>query len=216
MSAASTPAARQLADEQLAALRRLLEVGLKLAEALQADVTAAVTGVSEERAALKDAAGQDVWIPLAPAPVFTGDVALAYARISRAVRLTLAMQTRVLRGLEPGRREDAAPQPARPRDASAALTDSDTESPERLTDRDDLDALLELPFDEAVAVICDDLRLASAHAATADAGEACEDRAAPNAPADVRMAIHPTAPHRPIVAANPSPARPPPRRNRSP
>jgi hypothetical protein len=187
MSPAPTPAERQLADEQLAALRRLLEVGLKLAEALQADVTGAVTSVTEERAALKDADGQDVWIPLAPLPVFTGDVALAYARISRAVRLTLAMQTRVQRGLEPSRREAASPQPAR---SAAVPAQGDTESRERLIDRDDLAELLELTFDEAVAAIRRDLGLNATPS---------------NMPSRSRTGNHPAALRRPIAAGRPDP-----------
>lgn len=66
MTTTPTPADRQLIDEQMAALRRLADVGLRLAEALGTDVVGAVTGVDEERGVLRGPGGQDAWIPLGP------------------------------------------------------------------------------------------------------------------------------------------------------
>lgn len=139
--------------------------------------------------------------------MFRDDVALAYARISRAVRLTLAMQTRVLRGLEPGRRE--APPPHGARSQAVATADGDAEARERMVDRDDLEGLLDLPFAEAVALICHDLGLAP-EPAVAPAAAAAAARSNP-IPSD-----RPAAVSRAIASGRPSPQPKRPRRNRSP
>jgi hypothetical protein len=93
-------AAPTLAEIQLAQLRRLADIGLDLADALRGDVLGAVRSSARERAMLES--GEDnVLIAMPLAPVFPGDIGLTFGRLSRAIRLTLALQTRILRGLEP-------------------------------------------------------------------------------------------------------------------
>lgn len=76
---------RGVLERQLAVLGRLAEVGLNIALAV------------ERRALAAEAAEADA--PDA-APGVAGDVALAYARVSRAVRLTVALQGRVVKELQ--------------------------------------------------------------------------------------------------------------------
>ena len=85
-----TPA-RTLAEQQLAMLTRLAEIGLNAAAAV------------ERRAlALAEASGE-------AGPIGT-DPGLAYARIARAVRMTIALQSRLLKELAaPGEAEPRAP-----------------------------------------------------------------------------------------------------------
>lgn len=73
--AAGSP--RALIERQLWVLGRLAEAGLNLALAI------------ERQATTEDAA-----------PVVEGDIALAFGRVSRAVRLTLALQSRVIKDLQ--------------------------------------------------------------------------------------------------------------------
>ncbi|CAN7565864.1 hypothetical protein LJR225_004187 [Phenylobacterium sp. LjRoot225] len=68
--------ARAVAQRQLQVLGRLAEIGLSIAGALEQQVTAE------------------------GAKLAAGDAALAYARVSRAVRLSLALQSSVLEGLQ--------------------------------------------------------------------------------------------------------------------
>jgi hypothetical protein len=151
-----------LAEEQLETLRELAKVGLELAQALRGDFVGAVGAAARERNALAAAEGQDIMVPLSPMPAFTGDIGLTFGRISRAIRLTLALQTRILRGLERPERALGEPRPspnapaitAVLRAAADAFDDHETE---RLADRDDIEALAELPFAEAVALIRRDL-----------------------------------------------------------
>lgn len=107
LSAAATPGAsdapatadgalRAVLERQLAVLGRLAEAGLNIAL------------VVERRAMAAEAAEADAAeaAPVA-APEASGDVALAYARVSRAVRLTVALQGRVVKDLQ-ALDEDAA------------------------------------------------------------------------------------------------------------
>jgi hypothetical protein len=151
-SSEALPTAQALARAQLALLGELAQIGLELARDLRADVGGQVRSTARERAALET---DDALIPLQPPPAFPGDVCLAYARLSRAVRLTLALQTRILRGLE--QRESAQAAIVRPRPAAGG--DGERPSRERLTDPDDLAALAELPFEAAVDFVRRELGL---------------------------------------------------------
>jgi hypothetical protein len=75
--------ARGRSERRLAAAHELVEVGLDLARALRAEVMAQVSGVENAEG---EAAGK---------PVFGGDVALAYSRIARAVRMSLALEAMI-------------------------------------------------------------------------------------------------------------------------
>jgi hypothetical protein len=168
------PSPQALARAQLALLGELATIGLELAQDLRADVKGQVRSTARERAALESP--DDAFIPLAPLPVFAGDVGLIYARISRAVRLTLALQTRILRALA---RPDQPDVPAADWSKSAPASRSGRQaledgSRERLTDPDDVALLAELPFEDAVAIIRRDLGLVAGQAAHSPAAEAAK------------------------------------------
>ena len=104
------------------------------------------------------------------------DAALAYARAARAVRLTIALQSRLLNDLAALDRDDHLAETSRvakrrnrihrvvERAIEAAHDDEEEverlsmDAWERLTDEDDAD-LAGRPFDEVVARICEDLGL---------------------------------------------------------
>lgn len=107
LSAAATPgdeaapatadgALRAVLEGQLAVLGRLAEAGLNIALSVERRATAADAAEADAPDAGPEAA-----------PVASGDVALAYARVSRAVRLTVALQGRVVKELQ-ALDEDAA------------------------------------------------------------------------------------------------------------
>jgi len=68
-------------QRRLALAHELAEIGMDLARALRAEVMAKVSQSAEDEPAR--------------APVFGGDVGLAYSRIARAVRMTLALEALV-------------------------------------------------------------------------------------------------------------------------
>lgn len=194
LSAAATPGAsdapatndgalRAVLERQLVVLGRLAEAGLNIAliverRAMAADAAAAVTPDAGPEAA-------HVAAPVAP----SGDVALAYARVSRAVRLTLALQGRVVKELQAlneeaakrrirgeaeagrARREAEAQRKARveriverliraeARDEAEGERLAD-EAYERLDSDDIYGQLTERPVSEIIARICRDLGLA--------------------------------------------------------
>lgn len=74
--------ARGLIQRQLAVLGRLAEAGLNIALAVERQATAAEPATEAE--------------PADTVQVVQGDVALAYGRVSRAVRLTIALQARLV------------------------------------------------------------------------------------------------------------------------
>lgn len=95
-------------ERDLAVLGRLRDLGMAIAEALGRQVEAAPA------AAAPDAA-EDPAPP--PAPLFTGDLVLGFARLARAVRVTVALRARLIGELEAvdelqdrrtGHRRDAA------------------------------------------------------------------------------------------------------------
>jgi hypothetical protein len=81
-AAASVCAAQARAARQLAMLQELAEIGLQMARA-----------VRDEALACVDAAEDDA--PRPPSRFGNGDLGLVYSRIARAVRQTLALETRV-------------------------------------------------------------------------------------------------------------------------
>ena len=148
------------AEERLRILRDLAELGLRLARRLVSD-----NGVYSD------------------APVASGASAEAFARVSRAVRLTLTLEARMdddLAALRAGP-VTAAPVAERGRKASPGRRDqirervrevidrevaADHEAMEtfadfneRLFDSERYDAFLDLPFEDAIAAICKDLGL---------------------------------------------------------
>ncbi len=150
--------AQALVRDRLAMLTRLGDAGLAIALALERQVT----GEAE-------------------APVTQGDPALAYARVSRAVRMTVALQIKLIQDLPALQAGEATArvQCARRRTADRAgrlecildevvlsQTDDDdaeqlcAEAAERLEDEILHDGdVLDRPFSEVVADICADLGL---------------------------------------------------------
>lgn len=162
--------ARALIERRLVMLGRLAEIGMEIAEAAGSRATA-----GEARPA-KPAKG-------------IADPALAYARAARAVRLTLALQSRLLEEramLERGETCALAAEASRRRDRVHARVEEAIEAArgdgmegefpefeeaddperlssaawERLVETDDAE-LMARPFDEVVAVICRELGLPS-------------------------------------------------------
>lgn len=143
-------------ETQLALLGRLAEVGVQIVEAIGRQVT-----------------GPPGAPFAAPAPkLFQGDIVLAFTRVARAVRLTVALRAKLAFELEAWRRGEA------PAQAAEADTDDDSEAglepevepqeraeaverfggPEREA-RDDIYALLDRPAGEVIDLICRDLGL---------------------------------------------------------
>jgi hypothetical protein len=174
-------AGEALIAQQMAALTRLTEIGMEIAE-------------SAGRAARLAEAGELG----ADAP----DPALTYARAARAVRLTIALQSRLAKDLTAlaeaetrargaaaarqrdriHRRIERAAETERPDAAEVERLSSDAW--ERLTEADDAE-LLDLPIDEIVARICADLGLSPDWAASAFP---CQDHPAGEGPAPLGQA----------------------------
>jgi hypothetical protein len=136
------------AERQLAVLGRLAEAGLEIAVALEAQ-----------------AKGGPVVAP--------GDIAMAYARVARAVRQTIMLQSRLIEA-QRAQDESQAARKAAARSSAARLVRgaieddgiNDTERAERLhaeaaerLQAENFTDLLSRPFGEAVAGICRDLGL---------------------------------------------------------
>jgi hypothetical protein len=110
-------------------------------------------------------------------PIDFAETSLAFARISCAVRLTLALHARLEAGSYrpfPGAARDADPEtgrPVAPRPAASDMSDARLgDPPEHLSDRNELAALLDQPAGVLIARICRDLGLAPDQAAAAQAG----------------------------------------------
>jgi len=189
--AASVDWSRPMADRQLQILGRLAEAGLEIAVALEAQ-----------------AKGGEV--------VVEGDIAMAYARVARAVRQTIMLQSKLvetLRDQERARAErKAAARAGAARIVRGAIEDdcgADEERAERLgaeaaerLQHEDFADLLARPFGEVVADICRDLGLSPdglALAETCYAAEAAlharpgEASSAPHAPEGVEVQWLPLA-----------------------
>jgi len=166
--------ARGLIGRQLAVLGRLAEAGLNIALTIERQAMAA-------EAASAEAASAEAAAP--------GDVALAYARVSRAVRLTVALQARLVKDLQAldevaarmrageraaaarERTEREAARKARVeriverliRDETRDEAEADRladEAYERLEHDDIYGDLLRKPVSEIIALVCKDLGLA--------------------------------------------------------
>jgi hypothetical protein len=185
---------RGLIEQQLAMLARLAEIGMEIAEAAGRRARVLADG---------DGAGADATDP-----------GLSFARAARAVRLTLALQSRLTEGLTALDRAEAVArvgEAARRRHrihrrieeaAEAERIDAveverlSSDAWERLTDEED-DDLLSRPIDEILALICRDLGLSPAFAASAFTA---------TDPERVRDPPAPPSPTRPRVAGPPRPA----------
>jgi hypothetical protein len=145
-------AARALVEGQMAALTRLAEIGMEIAEA------------AGRQASAPDGGGALV------------DPGLTYSRAARAVRLTFALQTRLARDLAGLGRDEKHARRRRihhlvkhaidteqmdEAEAEAEQTDDgeqlSAEAWERLNDDESLEDLAGLSLGEAVALICKDL-----------------------------------------------------------
>src|SRR3569833_311014 len=161
--------ARALIDAQLAMLRQVAEVGLQMTLEIG-----------------RQARGE---VPEGQAPTGLGDLALAYSRASRALRLTVMLQSKLVHDrAEIGRRAKldagfaASREPAPPLDPATqhkyrverivervareavgddaeALDKLMTEAGDRLDDEDLYGQVLDRPVGELVALICRDLDL---------------------------------------------------------
>ncbi len=167
---------RGLIERQLWILGRLAEAGLNIALAI-------------ERQATRGEATGTEGAPPEAVPVAKGDLALAYGRAARAVRLTIALQARLLKelqALDEGAARKFAAEAAKPdRDRQTAQAARkarveriverliraearDEAEGDRLTDEayerlehDDIYGdLLRKPVSEIIALVCQDLGLA--------------------------------------------------------
>lgn len=171
-------APRALIERQLWVLGRLAEAGLNVALAIEQQATAA----AEAPDAAEPAATPE------PGRVVQGDVALAYARASRAVRLTVALQAKLIKDLQALDEAAARLRRGEQADAERARRTLETARKERveriverviraeLSDEDEVDRLAEaawerldhdeiygdltaLPVGEIIERVCRDLGL---------------------------------------------------------
>jgi hypothetical protein len=138
---------RALVEAQLRMLTRLAEIGMEIAEV----------------AGLQAKASLDGAVP-------SVDPGLTYARVARAVRMTIALQSRLLKELPALNRALVEARRRRVRrlvDQAIEAEHDDADEIERLSDEalehlrdpDDLAELLNRPIHEVVALICKDLGL---------------------------------------------------------
>jgi hypothetical protein len=167
-------------ERQLELLGRLAEIGLGIAEAVG-------------RQAAQDG-------PSRNSPAFTGDLALAYARASRAVRMSIALQSRLMAERREAAITTAAnarmsavrDRPARraridrivERLARDAYEDDEeevercvAEAAERLNDVDVFGDVLDRPVSEIIALICHELDISPDWAALAEEAWARQEMA---------------------------------------
>ncbi len=163
-------AAEARTARHLAMLQELAEIGMQMARAVRDEALARAEAVDEDA-------------PGPPSRFGNGDLGLIYSRIARAVRQTLALETRVAEGIEKARFErqrahvasvraafqdrqneirdyvaeaieaEAAERKSSDREVERLLDDLD----ERLEDGVYDDALADAPIGDLVARICDDL-----------------------------------------------------------
>jgi hypothetical protein len=210
--------ARALAARQLEVLERLAEMGMAVARAVerQAQALAAMPPAPAEPGG--GAEPSDACEPCgAEAPPETSlgggrgvqGLAMAYARVARAVRMTLALQSRVLRDLEAVERQASCSAPfeagqrasaraerkrriariltrvidaAAPDDAPEAIDALSAEASERLADDDVCGDALTRPMGEIIARICADLGLEPDWTAFAQEAWAEGEQADPRSP----------------------------------
>jgi hypothetical protein len=163
MSAVSSTAQTLPRERRLALLEQLAELGIGLVQAMKADVEAAHDVQAQ-------VAREDPTCRLFP-PFDFAETAQAFARISRAVRLTLALHARLeagaVRPYPVFRAQPAHPSAARrpPSNTAAPGASGEMESRERLSDPDELNAWFAQPADPARALPPLDLDLAPSRAA---------------------------------------------------
>lgn len=176
-------APRALIERQLWVLGRLAEAGLNVALAIEQQATAAAPPHAVE-------APEAAEPPATPEPgrVVQGDVALAYARASRAVRLTVALQAKLIKDLQALDEAAARLRRGEQAEAERARQSLETARKERveriverviraeLSDEDEVDRLAEAawerldhdeiygdllaqPVGEIIARVCSDLGL---------------------------------------------------------
>jgi hypothetical protein len=174
--------ARAVFDQQMWTLGRLAQAGLNMALALEAQALAAHPDAAGDQ-------GPQPYGAPTPAPVSLdfalpdpGQLALAFTRVSRAVRMTLALQARLLKAGDGGAHAMASkapsPPPAETRkqrvdragailrrliatgegDAFEAM-DMMERATERLSDPDITGELLDRSLPDLIAAICRDLGL---------------------------------------------------------
>jgi hypothetical protein len=193
-------AAHALAERQMVLLTRLAEIGMDIAEAagrcardwLDAEPPAEADGAEAPDASTAR-------------PPFPADAGLTYARISRAIRLTLALQTQLttdLAKLDRGLADTRRSRIYRLVERAVETEDCDVfetehlrrEARERLRDEEVFGDLAALPLIEAVAAICKDLGL------SADVSGWFEEPFADESP---------PPPHEPVTEPPPAPPRSP-------
>jgi hypothetical protein len=146
-------------ERRLAQLERLAELGIRLGEALERHVLA-LERAQDNTTAVDPTA---VLIPF----LDTVAVAASYRHISRAVRMTLALQARLERPPRPAAAFESSARPPSHRaapsqapgriDVISDFADRLRESTEDLRDREKVEALVEDPVGEVLMRICRDL-----------------------------------------------------------
>ena len=190
---------RDLSGEQIAMLSRLAEIGMEIAEAAGRMARALADGGE---------AGTD-----------GADPGLTYARAARAVRLTIALQQKLVADRTTLDRFDAGPRRLRIRthvERAIAAEHDDAEEArlltravhEALNEADDAD-ILDRPMEELVALICTDLGLPTTWAAAFGPASLTPPHAPPNPPSFSglsRESSHP--PHGAWAFGHDGPSRP--------
>jgi hypothetical protein len=205
-------------ERQLWMLDRLAEAGLDIVEAIRLQAT---------QGAANDG-------PPPNSPTFTGDLALAYARASRAVRMSIALQAKLMADRRQQATDDAAAarmsavrdRPARrtridrivERMVSEAYEDDEeaieqcvAEAAERLDDVDLFGDVLDRPVSETIALICRELGLEPHWPEMAEQAWARQEMRSGEVGAPLRAVAVPAG-RRPKASSPPAPRPPPSRR----
>jgi hypothetical protein len=180
--AAADLRARAAFDQQLWVLGRLAQAGLNMALALEAQAIATHPEAAADQGPQPYGAPKPAPVSLDFLPPEPGELALAFTRVSRAVRMTVALQARLLKGDVGGPNASASRAPAPPPLETraqranragtivgrlAAGSDGDAfeamelmeRARERLFDVDITGDLLDRPIPDLIAEICRDLGL---------------------------------------------------------
>ena len=173
--AGSAEGACALIERQLVMLGELAELGLEVARAVERRAR----GLATEPEAAGEAEGRDQ----------VGDIGLAYARVSRAVRQTVLLQSKLMHDLKAAtfaQAQNRARRASARRTAGGERVDGfgalECEAAERLEDAEALEGLPDLAFAELAAGICRDLGLGPERTARAMAPFAAPASCAAAAP----------------------------------